>query len=223
MPPLQKRLHFWAAGLLAGWFLRLLHRSWRVSVVDPDGIARAVGSGQSKALVTFWHGNLLTMLAHYRGEKCVAPVSEHADGEFVAHAMERQGFCSVRGSTTHGSLKLVRRLLEKVREGWSPAITPDGPRGPRHSVQPGFVLIARRCNLPVYPIGVAVEHAWTLRSWDAFVIPKPWTRIVIHVGEPLRDGDLSRDIPLERICEKLRERLFEATDEAERALEKGPS
>jgi hypothetical protein len=86
-------------------------------------------------------------------------------------------------------VKALRELVGLARQGWSPALTPDGPRGPRYSVQPGFVLVARRCGLPVYPVGVAAEPAWEANSWDGTVVPYPGARVVIHVGEPLEPDD----------------------------------
>jgi lysophospholipid acyltransferase (LPLAT)-like uncharacterized protein len=113
------------------------------------------------------------------------PVSEHADGEYAAQVMERFGLGSVRGSTTRGGTRLLRELMDRVAEGWSLAITPDGPLGPRFTVQPGFALLSKRLGLPVHPVGIAAAHAWTAASWDRFVIPKPWTRLAIAIGEGL--------------------------------------
>ena len=218
MPPLQNRIHCWAVGLLGCWFAKALHRTWRVELIDSTGIVRRIKRGEAQALVAFWHRHILTLLAHYRGERFVVPVSEHQDGEYVANVMERLGFCSVRGSTTRGSLALVRGIVSKAKEGRSVAITPDGPKGPRFTVQPGFILLARRSGLPVYPVGVAAARAWELSSWDRFVVPKPWTRIAICIGEPIsRDDVASCKDPL-LLCEDLRQRIFDATRQAERAL-----
>jgi len=215
MPVLQRTLRFRLAGWLGALVVRLLYATWRVTVIDPEDVGTGVRDGTRPAVIAFWHRHLLTLLGHCRGYRVCVPVSEHRDGEYVAQVMERSGLISVRGSTTRGSLKLVRGLLSCARQGWSPAITPDGPRGPKYSVQPGVALLARRCGLPVYPVGIAVSSAWVLRSWDEFMIPKPWARIVIAAGPAL--GSAAYD-DVDGFCRALGTALQAACQTAEDAL-----
>ena len=215
MPVLQQRIHFYMAARVACALLQAMHRTWRVQAIDPQGALPGMFDGSSPGIVAFWHRHILAMLTHFRGAHVTVPVSEHRDGEYVAQAMERFRLDSVRGSSTHGATRLLRDLLGRIREGWSPALTPDGPRGPRFSVQPGFTLLARRSGLPVYPIGLAEQSAWVLSSWDAFVVPRPFSRIAIRLGEPLRAADYPK-VP--DFCDALRQALFRATEQAAEAL-----
>ena len=144
----------------------------------------------------------------------VVPVSEHQDGEYVAQAMQRMGFHSVRGSTTHGALRLMRKLLQEVQKGYIPAITPDGPRGPRYSVQPGFLLLARRLGLPVYTVGVHAESAWVMSSWDRFVVPRPFATIGLRWREVLSVAEMEAEQDAATLCGRVRERMMRACDEA---------
>lgn len=216
MPVLQKRIHSWLVGLLGAGMVRALHATWRVQQIDVAGGCPGIQDGSAPGIVAFWHRHILSLLAHYRGFHVCVPVSEHQDGEYVAQVMERFGFPSVRGSTTRGSLKLIRGMLARIRDGWSPAITPDGPRGPKFSVQPGVALLAERSRLPVYPVGVAVRNAWIMRSWDEFVVPRPWSRIVIVFAQPLRAEDYPS---AQAFCEALQKALLAATDQAGHALQ----
>jgi lysophospholipid acyltransferase (LPLAT)-like uncharacterized protein len=72
----------------------------------------------------------------------------------------------------------------------------DGPSGPQYEFKPGAVLMARIASVPLVPMACAADRAWYLNRWDAFMIPKPFARIVLAVGEPL---DVPPDTPLERI------------------------
>jgi hypothetical protein len=216
MPVLRKRIHFWAAGWLGSLLVRALYRTCRIQVIDPAGIREGVRARRRPVVAAFWHRHILTMLAHHGGFPICVPVSEHQDGEYVAQVMERFGLESIRGSTTRGSLNVVRGALAWVRQGWSPAITPDGPRGPSFSVQPGVALLAKRTGLPVCPIGLAVKRAWELSSWDRFVIPKPWTDIAIVFGGLLEPAGFPT-VPA--FCKALRESISAATDQAACALE----
>lgn len=215
MPVLERRLHFWFAGWVGALLVRALRVTWRVRILDPAGVAPGARDGSRPLILAFWHRHLLSLLAAGSGYPICVPVSEHRDGEYVAQVMHRFGLESVRGSTTRGSIRLLKGMLARAREGWTLAVTPDGPRGPRFSVQPGVALLARRSGLPVHPLGVAVGNAWVARSWDAFVVPKPGTRIAIAIG-PAVAADPAANV--NAFCEALREALFAATATAEQAL-----
>jgi len=215
MPALRHNLRFRLVGAVSSRLLRALHATWRIEVLDPPGALAGAKEGSRPAVIAFWHRHILTMMTHYRGGRVCVPVSRSDDGEYVAHVMERFGLQSVRGSTSRGSIPMLRQWLSMSEQGYSPVITPDGPRGPRFSVQPGVVLVARRTGLPVHPVGIAVRNAWTLPSWDAFVVPKPGTCIVIAAGRSLRAEDFA---DAQAFCEALREALFDATELALRRL-----
>ncbi len=211
MPILRDELRFRLAARLGTWLLRGLRRTWRVRILDPAGARQGIRSATRPAIVAFWHRHLLTLLATHEGFRLCVPVSEHRDGEYAAHAMARFGIASVRGSTTRGSIRLLQGLLRSIQEGWSVGITPDGPRGPRFSVQPGFALLAKRSGLPVYPVGVAVEHPIVLSSWDRMAIPKPWSRVGIAMGEAI---DPAAYPDARSLCPALKEGLQAVTARA---------
>jgi len=221
-PRVQNRVHSWLVGLVGSMLVRLLGYTWQVHVRDPDGIAGDIESGRRQALVAFWHRHILSLLVRFRGHPYVVPISEHQDGEFIAQTMQRMGLACVRGSTTRGSLKVVRGLLKSVQAGLNPAITPDGPKGPRYSVQPGFALLARRCGLPVYAVGVHVDRAWVLPSWDAFVIPKPGAHIGITFMKALSVDEVGGDKDAHRSCSVLSRCLSESELEAREMVEQRP-
>jgi lysophospholipid acyltransferase (LPLAT)-like uncharacterized protein len=70
-----------------------------------------------------------------------------------------------------------------VKENLSPVITPDGPKGPRFKFKPGAILLAQMSGRPMLPMAYAASRAWLVK-WDKFVIPAPFTRIVIAIGAP---------------------------------------
>ncbi|MFP4029635.1 MAG: lysophospholipid acyltransferase family protein [Candidatus Brocadiia bacterium] len=217
MPLLRKRLHFWLVGVAGQCLLAGLRLIWRIKLVDAAGAESLLKKRTGKVILAFWHRHILSCLCYFRGYPIAVPVSEHRDGEFVAQVMERCGCLAVRGSSTHGALRMVRRLIAAIDAGWNCAITPDGPRGPKFSVQPGFILLGRRSGQPVYPMGVAVDKAWVFSSWDNFVFPKPGARVVIWIGEPIKPSRL-RTQEVEEGCHELKERLAEVTRKAREKL-----
>ena len=199
--------------------VRALQSTWDVRTRDRDSITQDILAGREQALMTFWHRHILTLLALYRGYPFVVPVSEHEDGEYVAQVMDKMGLDSVRGSTTHGSLKMLRGMLRKIKAGWSPAITPDGPKGPCYSVQPGFMLLARRSGLPIHAAGVAARAAWELSSWDRFHIPKPCTTVGVVFRKAFSPGELDRQSDPEEASRHLKECMKAAEADAYRLIE----
>jgi lysophospholipid acyltransferase (LPLAT)-like uncharacterized protein len=141
-------------------------------------------------VIAFWHGELLMQPFLYRkfrpeGHKAAVMVSEHSDGEFIVQVVRRFGVEAVRGSSRRGGAKALIAALRKLKAGYDVGITPDGPRGPRGSVAPGVVSLAKKSRLLIYPFGYTPSAAWQLKSWDRFVIPKPFCTIDFYVGEPI--------------------------------------
>ncbi|MBI3597196.1 MAG: lysophospholipid acyltransferase family protein [Nitrospirae bacterium] len=103
-------------------------------------------------IVAFWHGRQLMMPFANKGKKVSILISQHRDGELIARTVARFGFHAVRGSTTRGGAAALRRLVQRARAGDLLVMTPDGPRGPRHVVQPGVVELAKLTGLPIFPV-----------------------------------------------------------------------
>jgi lysophospholipid acyltransferase (LPLAT)-like uncharacterized protein len=125
----------------------------------------------------------------------------------------------VRGSSSRGGLAGLLRLYRTIaREGCSVATAPDGPRGPAQVVQPGTVMLARLAGVPIVPLTYAPSRGWRLRSWDRLVVPRPFSRSVVAVGEPL---EVAADLPddeLAQVSAELGRRLDELVREAEARL-----
>lgn len=209
------RIQHWAAGW-AGWAsVSALGLTWDHELVDPENVMPGIRSGSSPIVGMFWHRHIIPLIVTFRNTRVVTAVSRSSDGEFVAQVMERFKIRQVRGSTSRGAVGVLRQMVRMGEEGWTTAITPDGPRGPIYTVQPGFAVVAQRCGLPVYPVGAATDREWTLNSWDRFVIPKPGARVVVAFGGRLDAGDYPSR---EAFCTAMRDALFAASETAERCL-----
>jgi lysophospholipid acyltransferase (LPLAT)-like uncharacterized protein len=163
--------------------LRLLARTWRMDVRGAGG-HRALRRDAKPFVFAFWHGTLLPLVWLHRGEGVSVLVSLHKDGEIIARVCEALGLRTVRGSTTRGGGRALLGLVRELEAGYEVAVTPDGPKGPRHHFAPGALMAAQRAHAPVVPIGVHCTRAWRLRSWDQFEIPKPFARVIVNYGPP---------------------------------------
>jgi lysophospholipid acyltransferase (LPLAT)-like uncharacterized protein len=109
-------------------------------------------------------------------------ISEHRDGEIVAQIAESLGYRTVRGSSSRGASRALLGLTRAIEEGHDGAITPDGPRGPAHVFAPGGAIAAYRTGIPIVPIRASASRAWRLKSWDRFLIPKPFATVTVTMG-----------------------------------------
>jgi lysophospholipid acyltransferase (LPLAT)-like uncharacterized protein len=175
------------------WVIRLLARTWRFHVINAEGYL-ALRHARQAFVFSLWHGDMLPLLYSHRHEGVAVLISEHRDGELIARIVERFGFRTVRGSTSRNAGRALIGLVKALEDGLEIAVTPDGPRGPIHSYAPGAVIAAHRASTSIIPIGVAASRSWRLRSWDRFLIPKPFSRVTIAYGDPVRPrGNTTRE------------------------------
>ncbi|MEP7008754.1 MAG: lysophospholipid acyltransferase family protein [Acidobacteriota bacterium] len=199
---------------LAAMFIRALRATCRLDYRNDGEIRRREQAGE-RFLLGFWHRHLLLMPYGYRGQKISVLISSSRDGELIARTVSRLGIDASRGSTTRGGAAGLRELLRKAKAGFDIAFTPDGPKGPRGKVQAGTLLAAAATGFPIVPVGLAASRAKLLRSWDRFVVPWPFSRVVFVYGEPL---EVERGAPLELYGEELERRLDACEAEAERIV-----
>jgi len=141
--------------------------------------------------------------------RCVCLISASADGEMIARIVERFGIQAARGSSSRRGKEAFRELAENFDGGMDVAITPDGPRGPRYRVQQGIIGLAQRTGAPVYPVSWIMDRKIELPSWDRFMIPLPFARCTIIIGEPLSIQKTRTEEEFEGECRRLEEALLE--------------
>ncbi|HEU4642397.1 MAG TPA: lysophospholipid acyltransferase family protein [Gemmatimonadaceae bacterium] len=168
---------------LGGVVLRLLARTWRIREVN-RAPSQALRDAGRPVIFTLWHGEMLALLWHHRREGITVLISEHGDGEIIARVAESLGFRTVRGSTSRGADRALLGMSRVVQQGGDLAFTPDGPRGPARVFAPGALIVAQRSGAPIVTLAVTTRRCWRLRSWDRFMIPKPFARIAIAYGAP---------------------------------------
>lgn len=147
------------------------------------------GAVHRPAVFAFWHGEQLALLAGRPSGRLIAPMSLSRDGRFQARIMGRLGIEDAPGSSSRGGAGAARRLLRALKAGAVALMAVDGPRGPREVAKPGARFLADRVGVPIQPIGLAVRRGRRLRSWDRFLLPLPFTRVVIVYGAPLAPGE----------------------------------
>ena len=168
------------AGFAAALILRLIGITLRVTVSIEDG---GPPSFYVPATVySFWHRCILPATWLYRGRDIGVMTSQSQDGEYIARTIERFDFVPVRGSSSRGGARALLEMRRLVEAGHTVAFTIDGPRGPKYVAKPGPMLLAKFTQKPMLAFHFAVDRAWVLNTWDEFIIPKPFARVLLRVS-----------------------------------------
>lgn len=145
---------------------------------------------KENALFTFWHGELLMMPFLYRKIRNKPNIfvitSEHFDGELTVKIYKYFGLSAIRGSSSKGGVRVLLQASRKLKNGSDIAITPDGPKGPYHSIADGVVIIAQKANANVVVARTICSRYWKLKTWDRFQIPKPFATIKYYITTPFK-------------------------------------
>lgn len=112
-------------------------------------------------------------------------ISPSMDGEIAAMLMQSWGARIIRGSSTRTGARSLQQLYRIItREKVSTVNTPDGPQGPVHAFKPGAIMLSQMTGAPIIPLAYAADRSWQLRTWDKFLIPKPFANVLLLIGEP---------------------------------------
>jgi lysophospholipid acyltransferase (LPLAT)-like uncharacterized protein len=166
---------------LGALLIRLLATTWRYRVTNQKSLHDAHAQ-RKRVIYILWHGELLPLLWLHRHQDVALVISEHRDGEIIARIAESLGYATVRGSSSRGGGRALIGLMREIDRGRDAAVTPDGPRGPAHVFAPGAAIAAQRTGALLLPIRAAASRAWRLKSWDRFVIPKPFATVHVTYG-----------------------------------------
>jgi lysophospholipid acyltransferase (LPLAT)-like uncharacterized protein len=171
--------------LLGALVLRLLWLSLRKEIRGEEHVAQFWSKGEN-VVVAFWHDRLILLPFAYRGKMGVRVlISSSRDGELIARTIKKLGLDTVRGSSTRGGSEALQTLIGAAKGGYDIGITPDGPKGPRHVAKAGVVEIARATGRPVVPLLMSAARGKRMRSWDRFLVPMPFDRVILRWGEPV--------------------------------------
>lgn len=176
-------------GKLAGRIMQAYCATLRFEIIDRCGLTRP-GGIPGPVIYCLWHNRIFTVPAAWKRacgkhRRAVVLTSASHDGAALARAVGVFGIGSVRGSSSRRGVAALVGLRKALREGFDACITPDGPRGPVHVIQPGLVKLAEAGGAPVIPIHVEYSSCWELKTWDRFAIPKPCSRVRVIFDEAL--------------------------------------
>lgn len=166
--------------------------------------------GDEQHVCVCWHGELLMSPQAYRKihkkHSASAIISSHFDGSLIASTLTMLKIRPLRGSTKKGARQVLLQAFKSIKSGEEVLITPDGPRGPRHSMSDGAVGIALKSKLPIFVMNYTAEKYWQLKSWDKFVIPKPFSKVDFYIQSLSLEG-----MDIEEARDYLSDKMLEHT------------
>ena len=208
---LTQRLVLAIAPPLVSALVRLVGLTWRFEVIAEDGVTPVLcGQKPGPEIYCFWHQCVLPCTVYFRHSHAVILISRSFDGELVTRVLQLFGFRAVRGSSSRGSRQGLLGLKQVIERGQPAIFTADGPRGPIYQTKMGPVKLAQLTGAPIGAFHLEPQRAWVLRSWDRFLIPKPFTRIVVSWARVTR---VSTNLPPEEF-EPKRQELNQAIERA---------
>jgi hypothetical protein len=177
--------------------------TWRFEVIAEEGVTPVVlGQKAGPEIYCFWHQCVLPCAVYFRYSSAVILISRSFDGELITRVLQHFGFDAVRGSSSRGAREGLLGLRRVIETGRTAIFTADGPRGPIYETKLGPIKLAQATGAPIGAFHLQPEHAWTLNSWDHFLIPRPFTRIVVSWAQWTR---VPADLPAEQYEIKRRE------------------
>ncbi|MGB6193896.1 MAG: lysophospholipid acyltransferase family protein [Terracidiphilus sp.] len=168
VPPIVRML-LWLIGL-----------TWRFEVIAEEGVTPVLsGRKAGPEIYCFWHQCVLPCTLYFRNSGAVILVSRSFDGELITRVLRLFGFDTVRGSSSRGASEGLLGLTRVIQSGHTAIFTADGPRGPIYQTKMGPIKLAQATGAPIGAFHLEPKRAWTMRSWDRFLVPKPFTRICV--------------------------------------------
>ena len=222
----RTRLFLYRLGVPVATFIaRAVVGTYRIVAVSGDQNFDAL-CRQGAVIPCYWHQHLLVCVRYLLGKmpagglKLGFLVSPSVDGEAPAMIARRLGGHVIRGSASYTGARALRDFYQAIsKEGISPQIAADGPHGPRFVFKTGALMLAQLTGRPVVPIAYAADRAWVLRTWDRFVIPAPFAKVAIAVGEPVFVPRVLKAEEMEKLQTDMQQSLRSLYETARRSLQ----
>jgi lysophospholipid acyltransferase (LPLAT)-like uncharacterized protein len=197
------------------WIVNVIAMTYRLRLVDSQNERDILDQGKSLIYIS-WHQRFFPGITFFAKRKPIAiMISQSRDGDIMAHVVKVLGWHPVRGSSSRGGREGLQELKSLALDGYRIGHIVDGPKGPFGVVKPGLLKIAQVSGLPIVPTITSAQKKWCFNSWDRFMIPKFFSRVIIRFGEPIfipQDMDEDEFETKRRWIEKKLQELYEDTD-----------
>jgi lysophospholipid acyltransferase (LPLAT)-like uncharacterized protein len=194
---------------------KIVNLTYRVKLFDAEKECKILDNGGG-LIYSSWHQRFFPGISFFSKRKPIAIiVSRSRDGTFISRILELLGWYAVRGSSSRGGSGALRKVKRLALSGYRIGHIVDGPKGPSGVVKTGLLKIAQFAGIPIVPTIISAQKKWVFNSWDRFMIPKPFSRVIIRFGDPIYVAPHLGEDELEKrrlfVEQRLRE-LYHDTD-----------
>ena len=195
--------------------VKIIASTYRVKILDLQNESNILERDNS-IIYASWHQRFFPGITLFAKRKPIAIIiSQSRDGDFISRMVGLLGWYSVRGSSSRGGSQALRRVNELAACGYKIGHLVDGPRGPFGVIKPGLLRIAQIAGKPVLPTIISAQKKWVFNSWDKFIVPKPFSRIIIRFAQPIYVPPKLDEKEFEKkrlLIEQTLKELYEDTD-----------
>ncbi len=193
-------------------FVRAYSWTFRLKIENESEWMDYLKNGGSVLLCT-WHQQFFPVIRHFQNYKVFNPcimISQSSDGEIVAGVAERSGWKTVRGSSSKGGRKALKEMISNLKQSKLATHIVDGPKGPPGKVKAGAIRLAHATDSAIVPFSILAEKAWYFNSWDKFLLPKPFAKVVLHFEKMIKFDKTEDEESFERQRQQLEEIMLTA-------------
>jgi lysophospholipid acyltransferase (LPLAT)-like uncharacterized protein len=177
---LKRLLNFKIIPFIGLVTVRIISATYRIKMINPEIEKNVFKRGQIPIYAS-WHQRFFPGITLFARRNPISiMISRSRDGELISRIAHVLGWCPVRGSSSKGGSQALRKIKKLIQKGYKVGHIVDGPRGPHGMVKPGLLLIAQATGMPIIPVIVSAEKKWVFKSWDRFMVPKPFSRVIIR-------------------------------------------
>jgi lysophospholipid acyltransferase (LPLAT)-like uncharacterized protein len=213
---LRQEIFLWVISWVGYLAIVLIGPTLRYSISWEEPPSPPDATYEKPVIYAFWHRAVFAGAWLWRKAGAAVMVSRSFDGEYIARTIEKLGFVAVRGSSSRGGSTALLGLRSHLEQGLAVVFTIDGPRGPKYVAKPGPVLLSRASARPMAAFYVALGDAWVLNTWDALMIPKPFSKALVRFSAKVRvpaDADDAQTVEFHRQLQAALERVTRFAEE----------
>jgi len=179
----MRRVGIPLAYILLRFYLTLI----RIRVVNEDPLLNHLKKG-GKGIAAIWHQRFFGAIGYAKKFSTLAPsliISQSRDGELISQMVSRFGFRPIRGSSSRGGKEALAAIVQDLSQNQAAVHAVDGPLGPKGVVKAGLIRMAQLSQAAIFLVYISIDRAWILHSWDRFLIPKPFSRMLVRWSDPI--------------------------------------
>ncbi|MFH0785597.1 MAG: lysophospholipid acyltransferase family protein [Pseudomonadota bacterium] len=203
-------------------FIRIYSLTYRLEVQNENAWLNDYLNNNGSIILCVHHQQFFPVIRYFQGYRKYNPglmISQSKDGDFISAVANRTGWVTIRGSSTRGGQEALRGMINHLAEHRLAAHIIDGPRGPFGVVKPGAIKLAHATGSAIVPFYTRADRAWYARSWDRFLLPKPFSRVVLRFGEKIEFKQTETSEAFEEQRKALEDIMFKENEKLKADLE----